>query len=141
VKNGTGFCGPMDRRIKMRRLAMILAVVMALSAFLATAAYAGNQIIQCAGIPCYATGKSDLVYERKGNGLNDRILLRGGNDNVRANGYTRDRDVIKGGAGYDLIYVNDGDTLDRIRGGAGGDKCYVDSRVEVVGGCGQVIVR
>jgi Ca2+-binding RTX toxin-like protein len=73
--------------------------------------------------------------------LNDRILLRGGNDQVRANGYKRDRDVIKGGAGYDLIYVNDGDTNDRIRGGAGGDKCYVDSRVEVVGGCGAVIVR
>ena len=125
----------------MRRIAMLLAVVMALSAFIATAAYAGNQIIRCAGIPCYATGKSDLVYERKGNGLNDRIILRGGNDQVRANGYTRDRDVIKGGSGYDLIYVNDGDTHDRISGGAGGDKCYVDSRVEVVGGCGQVIVR
>jgi hypothetical protein len=139
--SGTAFCGPTDRRVLMRKIAMILAVVMALSAFLATAAYAGNQIIQCAGIPCYATGKSDLVYERKGNGLNDRIILRGGNDNVRANGYTRDRDVIKGGGGYDLIYVNDGDTHDRIKGGAGGDKCYVDSRVEVVGGCGQVIVR
>jgi Ca2+-binding RTX toxin-like protein len=125
----------------MRRIAMMLAVVMALSAFIATAAYAGNQIIRCAGIPCYATGKSDLVYERKGNGLNDRIILRGGNDQVRAQGYTRDRDVIKGGSGYDLIYVNDGDTHDRIYGGAGNDKCYVDSRVEVVGGCSRVIVR
>ena len=125
----------------MRRLAMLLAVVIALSAFLATAAYAGNQIIQCAGIPCYATGKADLVKERKGNGLNDRILLRGGNDQVRANGYRRDRDVIKGGSGYDLIYVNDSDTNDRIYGGAGGDKCYVDSRVEVVRGCSRVIVR
>jgi hypothetical protein len=139
--SGTGFCGPTDRRVLMRRIAMLLAVVMALSAFIATAAYAGNQIIRCAGIPCYATGKSDLVYERKGNGLNDRIILRGGNDQVRANGYTRDRDVIKGGSGYDLIYVNDNDTNDRIRAGAGGDKCYVDSRVEVVSGCGRVIVR
>src|SRR4051812_43946486 len=125
----------------MRRIAMLMAVVGALSVFLATAAYAGNQIIQCAGIPCYATGKSDLVKERKGNGLNDRIILRGGNDQVRANGYTRDRDVVRGGSGFDLIYVNDGDTNDRIRGGAGSDKCYVDSRVEVVSGCGKVIVR
>jgi hypothetical protein len=125
----------------MRRTAMILAVVMALSAFLATAAYAGNQIIQCAGIPCFATGKSDLVKERRGNGLNDRIILRGGNDQVRAVRYTRDRDVVRGGSGYDLIYVNDGDTHDRVRGGAGGDKCYVDSRVEAVSGCGRVIVR
>jgi hypothetical protein len=141
VKNGTGFCGPTDRRMKMRRIAMITAVVMALSAFLATAAYAGNQIIQCAGIPCIATGSSDLVKERRGNGLNDKIYLKGGSDQVRANGYTRDRDLIYGSTGYDLIYVNDGDTHDRVRGGAGGDKCYVDSRSEVVSGCGRVIVQ
>ena len=79
---------------------MIMAVVVALSAFFATAALAANQIIRCAGIPCVSTGKSDLVYERKGNGLNDRILLRAGNDQVRANGYTRDRDVIRGGSGF-----------------------------------------
>ena len=125
----------------MRRIAMMAAVVVVLSALFASVAYAANQIIRCAGIPCYATGKSDLVYERKGNGLNDRILLRGGNDQVRANRYTRDRDVIKGGSGHDLLYVNDGDTNDRIRAGTGNDKCYVDSRVEVVGGCGAVIVR
>jgi hypothetical protein len=125
----------------MRRIAMIVAVVMALSAFLATVAYAGNQIIQCAGIPCIATGTQDLVKERRGNGLNDKIYLRGGADQVRAGRYTRDRDLIYGGKGFDLIYVNDGDTHDRVRGGAGGDKCYVDARVEVVSGCGRVIVR
>ena len=125
----------------MRRIAMMAAVILVLSALFATVAYAGNQIIRCAGLPCFATGKSDLVYERKGNGLNDRILLRGGNDQVRANGYTRDRDVIRGGSGYDLIYVNDGDTNDRIRAGSGSDKCYVDSKREAVSGCGAVIVR
>ena len=119
----------------------MMAVIVALSAFIATAAFAGNQIIQCAGIPCIATGSSDLVKERRGNGLNDRILLKGGNDQVRANGYTRDRDVIRGSTGSDLIYVNDGDINDRIRGGAGGDRCYVDARSEVVNGCGRVIVQ
>ena len=125
----------------MRRIAMIVAVVMAFSAFLATAAYAGNQIIQCAGIPCIATGSQDLVKERVGNDLNDKIYLKGGSDQVRANPYTRDIDLIYGSKGYDLIYVNDGDTHDRIRGGAGRDKCYVDSRIEVVSGCNDVIVR
>ena len=120
---------------------MMMAVIMALSAFIVTAAFAGNQIIRCAGIPCYATGKSDLIYERKGNGLNDRILLRGGNDQVRANGYTRDRDVVRGGSGFDLIYVNDGDIHDRISAGPGNDKCYVDAPVEAVSGCSRVIVR
>ena len=37
-----------------------------------------NQTIQCTGIPCYATGKDDLVYERQGNRLRDRIILRAG---------------------------------------------------------------
>ena len=125
----------------MRRIAMMVAVVVVLSALFASVAYAANQIIRCAGLPCFATGKSDLVYERKGNGLNDRIILRGGNDQVRANRFTRDRDVIKGGSGFDLIYVNDGDTNDRIRAGSGNDKCYVDSRREAVSSCGRVIVR
>lgn len=125
----------------MRKLAMGLAMVMVLSVMAAGVALAANQIIRCAGIPCVATGKSDLVYERRGNGLNDKIYLKGGSDQVRAGGYTRDRDLIYGSAGYDLIYVNDGDTNDRIRGGKGNDKCYVDSRREIVSGCSAVIVR
>jgi RTX calcium-binding nonapeptide repeat (4 copies) len=141
VKNGTGFCRPMDRRVQMRRIAMIVAVVMALSAFLATAAFAANQIIQCSGIPCTATGTQDLVKERIGNRLNDKIYLKAGSDQVRADKYRADRDLIYGGKGYDLIYTNDGDIHDRIRGGAGNDRCYVDARVEVVGGCSRVIVQ
>ena len=125
----------------MRKLAMGLAMVMVLSVMAAGVALAANQIIRCAGIPCVATGKSDLVYERRGNGLNDKIYLKGGSDQVRTGGYTRDRDLIYGSAGYDLIYVNDGDTNDRIRGGKGNDKCYVDSRREIVSGCSVVIVR
>lgn len=102
---------------------------------------AGNQKIQCLGIPCTATGSDDLVYERRGNRLNDEIYLKGGDDQVRANRYTHDRDVIRGSSGFDLIYVNDGDTHDRIYGGKGNDKCYVDARSEAVRGCSVVIVR
>ncbi|MBA2714009.1 MAG: hypothetical protein H0U55_10735 [Rubrobacteraceae bacterium] len=125
----------------MRKLILVTVLVLMMVPLVAAAAYAGNQIIRCSGIPCIATGQQDLVYERAGNGLNDKIYLKGGSDQVRANGYTRDRDLIYGGKGYDLIYVNDGDTNDRIRGGAGNDKCYVDSRREVVSGCSSVIVR
>lgn len=102
---------------------------------------AGNQTIQCTGVPCTATGRSDLVLERIGNGLKDRILLRGGDDQVRANTYGNDKDVIKGHDGFDLIYVDDGDTRDRIFGGKGNDKCYVDARSEVVSGCSRIIVQ
>ena len=100
----------------------------------------GNQRIQCTGVPCIATGNSDLVFERIGNGKKDRIILRGGDDQVRANTYGRDKDVIEGSAGFDLIYVDDGDTRDRIFGGKGNDKCYVDARSEAVRGCSRVIV-
>ena len=101
----------------------------------------GNQIIRYAGIRCVGSGNDDLVYERAGNELNDKIYLKGGSDQVRANGYTRDRDLIYGSTGYDLIYVNDGDPHDRIRGGKGNDKCYVDVPREAVSGCNTVIVR
>jgi hypothetical protein len=139
----------------VRKATMLLATTAALVTLVAGAALAqsaapsgveravfnGNQRIQCTGIPCIASGRSDLVFERIGNGLNDRILLRGGNDQVRANTYGRDRDVIKGSAGGDLIRVDDGDLRDKIYGGKGGDKCYVDARSEAISGCGQVIVQ
>jgi hypothetical protein len=102
---------------------------------------AGNQTIQCTGVPCIATGRSDLVLERIGNGKKDRILLKGGDDQVRANTYGNDKDVIKGSAGFDLIYVDDGDRRDRIFGGRGNDKCFVDARSEVVSGCSRIIVQ
>src|SRR5215203_5866612 len=125
----------------MRKLMLVLTLVVVMVPLLASSAFAANQIIQCAGIPCVATGSSDLVKERIGNRLNDKIYLKGGSDQVRADKYRADRDLIYGGKGYDLIYTNDGDTHDRIRGGAGNDKCYVDSRVEVVSGCSRVIVQ
>ena len=139
----------------MRKAMMLLAATAAMLALVVGAALAqeatssdlqgaelrSNQRIQCTGIPCVATGTSDLVLERIGNGKNDRILLRGGDDQVRANTYTNDRDVIRGSRGGDLIYVDDGDTRDRIFGGRGGDKCFVDARSEAVSGCGRVIVQ
>jgi hypothetical protein len=136
----------------MRKIVLLLAAVGALLMLVAgtalasktqlrNAVFRSNQTVQCTGIPCYATGKDDLVYEREGNRLRDRIILGGGDDQVRANAYTRDRDVIKGRSGYDLIYVDDGDTRDKIYGGRGRDKCYVDARSEAIRGCSRIIVQ
>jgi hypothetical protein len=138
----------------MRKTIVLMAAVAAMLALVAGTALAqkaapnltgavlgSNQQLTCQDIPCYATGSSDLVNERIGNGRDDRILLRGGDDRVNANTYGRDRDVIKGHRGYDLIHVDDGDTRDKIYGGKGGDKCYVDSRSEAVSGCGAIRVR
>ena len=40
---------------------------------------------------------------------------------------------MNGGAGNDVIHVDDGDTKDKANGGSGRDYCYVDSLNEVVG--------
>lgn len=143
----------------MRRIVVVSALVAALMALGAGAVFAqdgsagttkedgvsvikaGNQRIQCTGVPCIATGNDDLVFERIGNGKQDRIILRGGDDQVRANTYGNDRDVIRGTSGFDLIYVDDGDTRDRIFGGKGRDKCFVDARSEAVAGCSRIVVQ
>jgi hypothetical protein len=135
----------------MRRMTMLMTVAVALLALGAGAVLAQqegqelepaqNQVIQCHKVPCYGTGSHDLIFERVGNGKRDKILLRGGDDQVRADHYHRDSDVIKGSKGFDLIYVSDGDTRDKIFGGLGRDKCFVDARSEVGGGCSRVIVR
>jgi hypothetical protein len=100
-----------------------------------------NRVIRCRQVPCYGTGSHDLIHERKGNGKRDRIFLRGRRNQVRADRYTRDKDVIRSSGGYDPIYVNDGDTRDKIFGGKGYDKCYVDPRSEGGSGCSRVRVR
>jgi hypothetical protein len=140
----------------MRKTVMLLVSTAVLVALVAGAALAAAptgaikmvelrgknyQKIQCPQtLPCIASGNNDLVYERKGNGKRDRILLKGGSDQVRANTYIRDKDVIKGGPGFDLIYTDDGDKRDRIYGGKGRDKCYVDAKSEAIRGCSKVIV-
>jgi hypothetical protein len=144
----------------MRKIALLVAVTAALLALGVSTVFAqqtqrdgsgkavnaeyqpmshNNQVIQCRTIPCMATGNHNMVYERIGNRKNDRIILKGGDDQVRADLYGKDKDVIKGNLGSDLIRVNDGDRRDRIFGGKGNDKCYVDARSEVVGGCTRII--
>ncbi len=84
----------------------------------------------------------DLVYERVGNGKNDEIILRGGNDKVLANAYRFDTDVVRGGSGFDKINVADGDNRDTAGAGDGGrDWCIVDSRAELGSGCERVTVQ
>ena len=138
----------------MRKTVMFLAATAALLVLVAGAALASGtgmknaiistdkagQEIQCIGIPCSGTGSDDLIYERKGNRVRDRILLKGGYDKVYANTYRHDKDVIKGSAGLDVIYVDDGDTKDKIFGGRGNDRCYVDAASEVIKGCHRTII-
>ena len=120
----------------MRKSAMVLLVVVMLVPLVA-AAYAADQLIYCKAAPCYGTGNDDKIYERKGNGVFDKIIMKGGHDVVLAN----DTDIVKGGTGWDKIHVADGDTFDTASGGSSGDWCIVDSRREVGTGCTRVTVR
>ncbi len=125
----------------MRKITMMVALAVLLVPLGAAAAFAADQIIQCRSTPCYGSGNYDLIYERPANGLNDEIIMRGGNDRVLAGKYTNDRDVTHGGPGNDRINVADGDRKDTASGGKGRDLCIVDSRAEVGTGCSSVRVR
>lgn len=125
----------------MRKLMLILALAVMLVPMSAAVAFAADQLIYCRSVPCYGSGGDDKIYERQGNGLYDKIIMRGGYDLVLANGYRNDTDIVKGGTGYDKINVADGDTLDKASGGAGGDWCIVDSRREAGTGCSRVTVK
>jgi hypothetical protein len=92
---------------RMRKLVVVSVVAMVFLALGAGVALADDARIQCKSVPCYASGNNDLVLERKGNGKQDEIILRGGNDVVRADRYTDDKDVVEGGLGNDRIYVDD----------------------------------
>jgi hypothetical protein len=131
-----------NREGRMRKLVVVSVVAMGFLALGAGIALADDARIQCTSVPCYASGNNDLVLEPKGNGKQDEIILRGGNDLVRANRYTDDKDVVEGGLGNDRIYVDDGDNRDTANAGQGrSDVCYVDARSEAGQGCGKVIVR
>jgi Ca2+-binding RTX toxin-like protein len=131
---------------KKKRIAMVLTlavVLVALAVGSGGTAFAQlmGSVIQCQGIPCVATGDHDVLFEQVGDGVPDRMLAQGNHDLLRAQNYTNDRDVAKGGFGNDRLLVNDGDAMDGAIGGAGNDLCVVDAAVEASYTCERVIYR
>jgi hypothetical protein len=98
-------------------------------------------VIQCQTVPCVATGDHQVLFERVGDGVPDRMIAQGGHDHLDARSYTNDRDVTKGSGGHDLLRVNDGDTMDGAIGGPGWDTCVVDASIEAADTCEAVIFR
>jgi hypothetical protein len=127
-----------ERRKRMRKIVLLLALTTMLVPLGAAVAFAADQIIHCRSSLCIASGNRDLVYERVGNRKADDIRLKGGDDKVLANAYTNDRDLVRGGSGFNKINVADGDTRDRAGAGSGRNWCIVDSRAELTGGCTRV---
>jgi hypothetical protein len=98
-------------------------------------------VIQCQTEPCVATGDHQVLFERVGDGLSDKMIAQGGHDHLDARAYTNDRDVAKGNGGHDLLRVNDGDAMDAAIGGPGSDLCVVDAAIEAADTCEGVIYR
>jgi hypothetical protein len=122
-------------------LAVALAVVL-VPLFAAVALAAEGQLIQCRNVlPCTGSNGDDKILERIGDGKNDEIIPKGGDDLVLANKYTADQDVVTGGGGFDRINVADGDKLDTANGGKGRDICIVDARKEAGTSCAKVQVQ
>ncbi len=114
----------------MRKTVIMVAMATVIAVLGGGAVWAQDQIIHCRTAPCYGSGNLDLIYERVGNGVYDEIIMKGAHDRVRAQRYTNDRDVVKGGPGHDTLNVADGDTRDSASGGRGDDTCFVDARSE-----------
>ena len=127
----------------MRKMMLALALVVVLvPLFAAVALAAEGQLIQCNRVlPCVGSKGDDKMLERRGDGKEDHILPRAGDDLVLANKYTDDEDVVSGGGGFDRINVADGDMLDTANGGQGKDVCIVDARREAGDSCARVRVQ
>src|SRR5918993_5719480 len=129
---------------RKKRIAMVLTLAVVLPALMVgSAGTAFAQMIggaiQCQTSPCVATGAHQVLFERVGDGVRDKMIAQGGHDHLDARAYTNDRDVTKGSGGHDLLRVNDGDAMDGAIGGQGSnDTCVVDAAIEAAYTCETV---
>ena len=131
----------LEKRIAMMlTLAVVLVALMVGSAGTAFAQMIGGAI-QCQTVPCLATGAHQVLFERVGDGVRDKMIAQGGHDRLDARAYTNDRDVAKGNGGHDLLRVNDGDAMDGAIGGPGFDICVVDAAIEAADTCDRIVYR
>jgi hypothetical protein len=107
----------------MRRMALALGLAIMFALVAAGTALAVTKT--CSAIPCDGTDNRDVLYERVGTKA-DNISGLDGEDVIDANTFNFDRDRLFGGDRGDKLLVNDGDGRDVVKGGAGRDICYVD---------------
>jgi hypothetical protein len=126
------------------KIAMMIALAVVLVALVGSGTALAQVIgepIQCQSVPCVGTGAHQVLLERVGDGVLDRMIAQGGHDSLDARAYTNDRDVVKGTGDHDLLRVNDGDAMDGAIGGPGFDTCVVDASIEAADTCDTVIYR
>jgi hypothetical protein len=129
---------------RKKRIVMVLTLAVVLVTLVGSGTALAQMIgepIQCESVPCVATDDHQVLLERVGDGVLDRMIAQGGHDSLDARAYTNDRDVAKGSGDHDLLRVNDGDTMDGAIGGPGFDTCVVDASIEAADTCDTVIYR
>jgi hypothetical protein len=132
----------LEKRKSTIAMVLSLAVVLVMLVGSGTAlAQVIGEPIQCESVPCVGTGDHQVLLERVGDGVLDRMIAQGGHDSLDARAYTNDRDVAKGSGDHDLLRVNDGDAMDGAIGGPGFDTCVVDASIEAADTCDTVIYR
>jgi hypothetical protein len=95
---------------------------------------------QCTDVPCYGTNAHERIRERQGNGKKDDIHARGGFDQIRADRWGNDTDVLRGQKRDDFLNSKDGDGRDVLICGQGHDVYKVDPGDTVTDGCEQLFV-
>lgn len=116
---------------------IMMAMAMLLVGVFAAAAYA--RTFTCTDLPCYGTSDRDVIDERPAAGTPDEIFGRAGSDNISAEIYRSDRDILRGQKGNDRLNTDDGDGRDKVYGGDGADTCRVDEG-DAYFGCEAVYV-
>ena len=111
----------------MRRLMVMLGMAVLLACMAAGVAVAAERFNEkdCNNVPCNGTDGDDLLHEQQGT-VRDVIYGEGGNDVLDANNFSNDEDRLFGGDNGDKILANDRDGRDVVRGGDGRDLCYID---------------
>src|SRR5215213_5637493 len=130
----------MRTKVAMTMATMVAVVLVALVGSGAALAQTIGGVIQCDDIPCVATGNHQVLFERVGDGVRDKMIAQAGHDHLNAESYTDDCDVAKGG-GHDSLLVDDGDAMDGAMGGSGYDTCVVDAAIEASDTCERVIIN
>ena len=109
-----------------RTKALVFGLVMAGALFLVLlSGVALARSFQCTNPDCFGTNNNDQIRERQGNGKQDDIHARGGNDRVNASLWGNDTDVTRGEKGNDRLITTDGDTQDFLICGSGNNDTAV----------------
>src|SRR5919112_2831252 len=79
-------------RTKVALMIVMAVVIVALVGSGPALAQRIGGVIQCQTMRCVATGDHQVLFERVGDGVPDRMIAQAGNDHLNARTYTDDRD-------------------------------------------------